>query len=89
MPLNRGDTATFRWRNSRHMRRWSRQRFEVAEVVNNTARVNVKSLSGRIKVAGSYLFATRLSGVTHLIRLHACRVARQVPRARTTLGAAP
>jgi len=66
MPLNRGDSMTFRWRNSRHMRKWSNQRFDVSEVVNNTARVDVKQLSGPINVAGSYTFATRLSGVTHL-----------------------
>ena len=30
LPLNRGDRADFRWRNSRHMREWSRQQFEVA-----------------------------------------------------------
>jgi hypothetical protein len=66
LPLNRGDSATYRWRNSRHMKRWSRQRFDVTEVVNNTARVDVKRVSGPINVAGGYTFATRLSGVTHL-----------------------
>ncbi|MEA2420961.1 MAG: hypothetical protein QOF55_60, partial [Thermoleophilaceae bacterium] len=35
-------------------------------VVNNTARVDVKSTKGPIKVAGSYVFSTRLSGVTDL-----------------------
>jgi hypothetical protein len=66
LPFNRGDRATFRWRNSRHMRKWSRQQFDVSQVVNNTAQVDVKHLSGPIAVAGSYLFATRLSGVTLL-----------------------
>ena len=66
VPLNRGDRAVFRWRNSRHMRKWSRQQFDVTQVVNNTAQVDVKHLSGPIAVAGSYLFATRLSGVTLL-----------------------
>lgn len=66
LPLDQGTHATFRWRNSRHMRRWSKQRFDVAQVVNNTARVDVKHLSGPINVAGSYLFSTRLSGVTQL-----------------------
>lgn len=80
MPLNRGGRATFRWRNSRHMRRWSRQRFEVAEVVNNTARVSVRSFSGRIRVAGSYLFATRLSGVTHLSGFTRARSLARFPR---------
>jgi hypothetical protein len=66
LPLNRGDRAVFRWRNNRHMKTWSRQQFDVSQVVNNTAQVDVKHLSGPIAVAGSYLFATRLSGVTLL-----------------------
>ena len=66
LPLNKGDRATYRWRNSRHMKQWSRQQFDVAQVVNNSARVDVKSLSGPIRVAGAYTFSTRLSGVTQL-----------------------
>ena len=66
LPLNRGDRMTLRWRNSRHMRRWSVQRFAVAEVINNTARVDVTRVSGPISVAGSYSFSTRLDGVRHL-----------------------
>jgi hypothetical protein len=66
LPLNKGDSARFRWRNSKHMKQWSRQQLDVTEVVNNTARVDVKHLSGPIRVAGSYTFSTRLSGVTNL-----------------------
>ena len=66
LPLNRGDRAVYRWRNSRHMKKWSRQQFDVMQVVNNTAQVNVKHLSGPIAVVASYLFSTRLSGVTLL-----------------------
>jgi hypothetical protein len=66
LPLNRGDGATFRWRNSRHMRAWSVQRFDVAQVVNNSSRVDVKHIRGPINVAGSYFFSTRLTGVTQL-----------------------
>jgi hypothetical protein len=66
LPLNRGDHATFRWRNSRHMRAWSVQRFDVAQVVNNSSRVDVKRISGPISVAGSYFFASRLTGITQL-----------------------
>jgi hypothetical protein len=62
MPLNRGDTATFRWRNDRHMKKWSTQRFTVSQVVNNSAQVDVKHVSGPIAVAASYVIATRLSG---------------------------
>jgi hypothetical protein len=64
LPLNRGERAVFRWRNNKHMKRYSVQRFSVAEVVNNTARVDVEHLRGPIKVAGAYVLATRLSGVT-------------------------
>ncbi|MFL5846956.1 MAG: hypothetical protein ACJ762_19920 [Solirubrobacteraceae bacterium] len=65
-PLTSGTKSTFRWRNSKHMRRWSTQRFTVSQVVNNSARIDVKSLSGPIKVAGSYAFSSRLSGVTNI-----------------------
>jgi hypothetical protein len=66
LPLNRGDTMRLRWRNSRHMRKWSTQRFAVSEVVNNTARVDVKDLDGPIRVRGAYVFSSRLSGVTNV-----------------------
>jgi hypothetical protein len=66
LPLNRGDSATLRWRNNRHLKRWSTQRLTVAAVVNNTSRVDVKQVSGPITVAGSYVFSTRLDGVRNL-----------------------
>jgi hypothetical protein len=66
LPLNRGDAMTLRWRNSRHLKRWSTQRLTVAAVVNNTARVDVKQVKGPITVAGSYVFSTRLDGVRNL-----------------------
>jgi len=64
LPFSRGDRSTYRWRNTRHMKKWSVQRVDVAQVANSTAQVNVKHLSGPIAVAGSYLFSTRLSGIT-------------------------
>ena len=48
------------------MKKWSRQQIDVAQVANSTAQVNVKHFSGPIAVAGSYLFSTRLSGITLL-----------------------
>jgi len=66
LPLNLGDTMTFRWSNNKHMPHPSKQRFTVSQVVNNTARVDVKNLSGPIAVAGSYVFASRVGGVTNL-----------------------
>jgi hypothetical protein len=66
LPMTSGKSQDFRWRNTRHMGSWSRQRFKVAQVVNNTARVDVRNLSGPIKVAGSYVLSSRLSGITNL-----------------------
>jgi hypothetical protein len=66
LPFNRGDKAVYRWRNSKHMRKYSVQKLTVSNVVNNTARVDVKNVSGPIKVVGAYAFATRLSGTTSL-----------------------
>lgn len=66
LPLNRGDKMTFRWKNSKHMRKASRQQFEVTQVVNAAAQVQVKSLSGPIAVSGTYLFSTRLGGIIGL-----------------------
>jgi hypothetical protein len=66
LPLNAGRSQDYRWRNSRYMKTWSRQRFTVAQVVNNTARLDVKNLSGPIKVAGSYVLSSRLTGLTNV-----------------------
>jgi hypothetical protein len=66
LPLAKGSVTRFRWRNSVHMKRWSTQSLRVAKVVNNTARVDATPLSGPIKGTGSYVFSSRLSGVTTL-----------------------
>jgi hypothetical protein len=66
LPLNRGQKFTLRWRNSKHMKKASVQQFTVTQVVNNTARVDVASKSGPIKVAGAYAFSTRLTGITNV-----------------------
>lgn len=66
LPLNRGEKGILRFRNSRYMRRWSTQRFEVSEVVNNSSRVDVKHVKGPIRVAASYALATRIGGTTLL-----------------------
>ena len=66
MPLKPGTVGRFRWRNDKHMKKWSTQRFEVRGVANNTARVDVRDLSGPIKVRASYVFTNRLGGLTSL-----------------------
>jgi hypothetical protein len=65
-PLRKGLKATYRWTNTRHLEKPVVQRFTVDDVLNASARVSVKSVSGPIKVAGSYGFTTRLDGVTNL-----------------------
>ena len=66
LPLNRGESGVLRYRNSKHMRSWSVQKYEVSEVVNNSSRVDVKHVKGPIRVAASYALATRTSGTTLL-----------------------
>ena len=66
LPLNRGEKGTFRWRNSKYMKAWSTQSFDVVDVVNSTARVDFKHVSGPLRLSASYALSTRLSGVTLL-----------------------
>jgi hypothetical protein len=82
LPLNRGDRMDYRWRNSKHMKQWSRQRFDVAEVVNQSARVDVRHLKGPINVTGSYVFATRLTGVTNVAANLKAATRARFPRLR-------
>ncbi len=72
---------TLRWRNDRHLKQWSTQRLTVADVVNNTSRVDVKQVSGPITVAGSYAFSTRLDGVRNLAASVKAATRARVPRA--------
>ena len=51
VPLAQGVRATFRWRNDKHMRRWSVQRARVVRTLNNSSRVEVRDLSGRLTSA--------------------------------------
>ena len=65
-PFRKTLKSTYRWTNSRHLKKPVVQRFTVEEVVNASARISVESVSGPIKVAGSYGFTTRLDGVTNI-----------------------
>ena len=66
MPLAQGVRATFRWRNDKHMRRWSVQRVRVVRTLNNSSRVEVRDLSGPIDVRATYVLASRVSGLMGL-----------------------
>jgi hypothetical protein len=65
-PLTKGQVLTYRWTNTRHLTKPELEQFKVDAVVNGSARFTVKSVSGPIKVAGSYGFSKRLDGVTNL-----------------------
>ena len=65
-PLEKGMTTKFRWTNSKHMKKPSVQLFTTDEVLNGTARISVKHVSGPIRVAGAYGFTSRADGVTNL-----------------------
>lgn len=65
-PLTLGLTGTYRWTNSRYMRRPEIERLSVAAAANRSARISVKSVSGLIRAAGQYGYSARLDGVTNL-----------------------
>lgn len=65
-PLEQGTKARFRWTNTKHLKRASVQEFNVAETANQSARVEVKHISGPIRVAGSYGFSLRADGLTNI-----------------------
>jgi hypothetical protein len=65
-PLEKGRTLRYRWTNTKHLPTPEVEAFTVDAVVNGTARLTAKDVSGPIKVAGSYGFSRRLDGVTNL-----------------------
>ena len=65
-PLRMGIKGTYSMTNSRYMRSQEVESISVAAVSNRTARLAVKSISGPMKVLGSYGFSTRLDGVTNI-----------------------
>ena len=65
-PLTQGHKGRYRWTNSKHLKKPSVQEIVVGETANQSARVDVKHISGPIRVAGSYGFALRTDGVTNI-----------------------
>jgi hypothetical protein len=65
-PLRKGLRARYSWTNSKYMKKPSIQAFAVDQVVNGSARISVKSVSGPIKVAGAYGFTSRSDGLTNI-----------------------
>jgi hypothetical protein len=65
-PLRQGMKTRYRWSNSKYLKKPAVQEFVVAETANQSARVDVKHISGPIRVAGSYGFALRTDGLTNI-----------------------
>jgi len=65
-PLEKGRTLTYRWSNTKHMAKAEVEQFTIDSAAQASARFIVKSVSGPMRVAGSYGFSTRADGVTNL-----------------------
>jgi hypothetical protein len=65
-PLRQGQTAKYRWTNSRHLPQPEVEKVSTDVVVNRSARVSVKSVSGPIRTVGIYGYTARLDGVSNI-----------------------
>lgn len=65
-PLQQGLTGRYEWTNSKHLRQPEIEKVTVAVVDNRTARVQVSSVSGPMKVAGQYGFSLSFDGLTNI-----------------------
>lgn len=65
-PMVKGATSTYRWTNAKHLPKPQVEQVTVDAVVNSSARLVVKHVSGPLKVQGSYGFARRLDGLTNI-----------------------
>lgn len=65
-PLVVGKAHRYRWSNPAHLKTPSVQDVTVSQTANNSARIDVKHVSGPIRVAATYLFALRSDGLTNI-----------------------
>jgi hypothetical protein len=65
-PLKQGAKTRYSWTNTKWLKKQSVTEFSVSQVLNNSARVDVKHISGPIRLAGSYGFALRTDGLTNI-----------------------
>jgi hypothetical protein len=63
-PMRAGMKGTYRWTNTRYLKKPEVEKYNVDQAANGTAIIKVQSVSGPLKVAGAYQFTTRLDGVT-------------------------
>jgi hypothetical protein len=65
-PARRGSTLRFRWTNTKHLKRPSVQQAVVADVAGLSVRIDVRHVSGPIRLAASYGFALRKDGLSNI-----------------------
>jgi hypothetical protein len=85
-PFRKGRTLTYRWTNPKHLKQPEVEKLEVDAVVNNTARVTIKSAQGPIKAKGSYGYSKRVSGVANLWGNTASAALHPLPKLGPTGG---
>jgi hypothetical protein len=78
-PLTQGLKLKYRWTNPRYLKTPSVQEATIDAVVNSSARFTFRHISGPIRVAGSYGFATRTDGVTNIWGLTKAATAVRFP----------
>jgi hypothetical protein len=65
-PLTQGLTGTYEWTNPKHLKQPEIEKVSIGAVSNRSARIDVQSVSGPIRVVGAYGFSVRLDGVRNL-----------------------
>jgi hypothetical protein len=79
-PLRQGLKGTYQWVNKKHLAQPEVESVSVDAVVNRSARIAVKSISGPIKVIGQYGFDDRVDGVTNLWGSTSAATLAKMPR---------
>lgn len=65
-PLTQGLTERYRWTNAKHLKQPEVEQVAIQASANGSARFTVTSVSGPIRVSGSYGYTARVGGVTNL-----------------------
>jgi hypothetical protein len=79
-PLRAGWTGTYKWTNTKHLRQPEIETVSVNAVVNRTASVSVRSVSGPMRAVGRYEFSASLDGVRSIWGNSAARSLAKFPR---------
>jgi hypothetical protein len=65
-PLRQNLKGTFRWTNTKHLKKPEVTSYVMDQVANNSARLNVTCVSGPIKCAGLYFLTLRTDGFSSI-----------------------